>query len=768
MTEKNNILDEEAERLFQELGGIERTQQKTANGDRLADGLLAKEKELDVLRILLLELTQLLGYFLTDARLLQNTRIANDPFIRFIDILSLLSKKSHRDKNIFIRFRGQTPNHGVPEKLDYVIRFGNIKIDVDTAYKMTNRLDSGSESLTHGMIKAFEIFSERNVSNLYLKLPKESAKEFDLIRISLCILSQYKTALKSSSLIVIEKDGKKMSFPVIEDEGGQPDPNLTLVAGLNGLKQTTLRNLITKVNTWLKKSASTPSGSQFVNVYNALFGIRKLQGKLIRPPLEINNVQHLMLDSDYDGTTDEKAPVTKEKLQVTRLAMAISSGSPYREAQVVESVYGNDFAEIDSSRLELRIESASDLLNCIGEQSEDPGIENEVLDNIEMRLELVKDDVFDKLFAATKVSRKSGEEKTITRRMHEKFYKMITFFKGRSVARKKMKAMILQDIDFDEQDYETIGKDFDTTPREAKELIRLLKGCFDRQGRFFKTGFERNIPEFEKHEKKIFEFLWHYLKETPHRTDRVAFLNSLQLMIARMKQPKKAIQTLVTDFFSNPGEISFSDRNAVMLANILVRKYNKELMHDIEITPEEVLLVEEGLDRDAADTASKIIDGNEEIFFEKIKTIHICLKQALGPGGLDSHPMPLRFLLALEREIYIFLSLVDGSVARSVIISALNEYGVPESEIYRLEKSRPNMLSLLQLLKVIVRARGRLNKVKDITSLDKIIQRDTDFLGLGKGMQHMDMVGRVIQWAMDSKEKIVWETGMSLKKTVKP
>ncbi len=111
-----------------------------------------------------------------------------------------------------------------------------------------------------GIIKAFEIFSERNVSNLYLKLPKESAKEFDLIRISLCILSQYKTALKSSSLIVIEKDGKKMSFPVIEDERGQPDPNLTLVAGLNGLKQTTLRDLITKVNTWLKKSASTPSG----------------------------------------------------------------------------------------------------------------------------------------------------------------------------------------------------------------------------------------------------------------------------------------------------------------------------------------------------------------------------------------------------------------------------------------------------------------------------------------------------------------------------
>ncbi len=758
MTEKNNILDEEAEKLFQELGGIDRTQRKMSHEDRLADGLLAKEKELDVLRTLLLELTQLLGDFLKDARLLQDARIANDPFIRFLEILSHLSKKSHRDNNIFIRFRGQTPHHGVPEKMDYVIRFGNIKVDVDTAHKMTKRLGAGTESLTLGMIKAFEIFSERDVSNLYLKFPKESPKEFDLIKTSLCILSQYKTALESNSLIVIEKDGKKMSLPVIEDERGQPDPNLTLVAGLNGLKQTTLQDLITKVDAWMEKSDSTPSESQFVNVYNALFGIRELQGKLIRPPLEINNAQHLMMDSAYDGTADEQAPVTKEKLQVIRLAIAMCHNAPYREAQVLETVYGNDFAEIDSSRLEHRLESASDLLDCIEEQSEDPRIENEVLDNIEMRLELVRDDVFDKLFVATKVGRESGEEKTIARRMHEKFYKMIIFFKGRSVARRKMKAMILQDIDFDDQDYETIGKDFDITPRDAKELIRLLKGCFDHQGHFLKTGFERNIPEFEKHERKIFEFLWHYLKETPHRADRVAFLNSLQMLIARMKQPQKAIQTLITDFLSNPREISFSDRNAVMLANILVRKYNKELMHDIEITPEEVLLVEEGLDRNAADAASKIIDDNEENFFEKIKTIHICLKQALDPGGLDSHPMPLHFLLALEREIYIFLSLVDGSVARSVIVSALNEYGVPESEIYRLEKSPPNMLSLLQLLKVIVRTRGRLTKVKDITPLDKIIHREADFMGFGKGPQHMDMVGRVMKWAMESKEKIVWDS----------
>ena len=756
MTEGNNILDEEAERLFQELGGIDRTQRKDAHRDRLADGLLAKEKELDVQRAFLMELTQRVGGFLKDPELLQSPRMASDSFIRFLEILSSLSKKSQKDKHIFIRFRGQTAPQGVPDKLDYVVRFGNINVDVDIAHKMTKRLGAGTEPLAQGMFQAFEVFSSHNVSNFYLEFPKESPKDFNRVKTALCILSQYQTALESNSPMVIEKDGKKMSLPIIEDERGQPDPNLTLVAGLNGLKKETLRNLIAKVNAWMEKSASTPSGNQFVNVYNALFGIPKLQGKLIRPPMEINNIQHLMLDGAYDGTGKEKPPVTKEKLQVTRLAMAISSGSPYREAQVVESVYGNDFEEIDSSRLEDRLKSASDLLDCIEEQSEDPQIENEVLDNIEMRLELVRDDIFDKLFVSTQIGRESGEEKTITRRMHEKFHKMITFFKGRSVARKKMKAMIFQNVDFDDQDYETIGKDFDITPQNAKELIQLLKGCFDLQGRFFKTGFERNIPEFEKHERKIFEFLWHYLKETPHRADRVAFLNSLQLLIARMKKPQKAIQTLIQDFLKNPSEINFSDRNAVMLANILVRKYNKELMHDIEITPEEVLLVEEGLDRDVTHTASKLIDENEENFFEKIKTIHIFLKQSLDPGSADVHQMPLRFLLALEREIYIFLSLVDGSVARSVISSALNEYGVPESEIYRLEKSRANMMSLLQLLKVIVRARGRLRNVKDIAILEKIVQREADFMGFGKSSQHMDMVQRVMDRARESKEKIAW------------
>ena len=82
------------------------------------------------------------------------------------------------------------------------------------------------------------------------------------------------------------------------------------------------------------------------------------------------------------------------------------------------------------------------------------------------------------------------------------------------------------------------------------------------------------------------------------------FLNALQMLIAKIHQPKRAIKVLIADFCADPGVIEFADRNALMLANLLIRKYNKELNLDIELTPEEVLLVKEGLDREVVTYAA--------------------------------------------------------------------------------------------------------------------------------------------------------------------
>jgi len=48
-----------------------------------------------------------------------------------------------------------------------------------------------------------------------------------------------------------------------------------------------------------------------------------------------------------------------------------------------------------------------------------------------------------------------------------------------------------------------------------------------------------------------------------------------------------------------------------------------------------------------------------------------------------------------------------NSTGRSVLLSALKEYGNPESEIYQMISSQIYLADLLQLLKIIVRGIGR-------------------------------------------------------------
>nr|HID58682.1 hypothetical protein [Desulfobacterales bacterium] len=331
---------------------------------------------------------------------------------------------------------------------------------------------------------------------------------------------------------------------------------------------------------------------------------------------------------------------------------------------------------------------------------------------------------------------------------------MITFFKRRSNTKKKIQAVIRHGIDFDAKDYETIAKDFGIPVEAARHLVNLLKRCFHKDGHFLRKSFEANIPEFARYEKKVFEFLWHYLKETIRRSDRVAFLNSLQLLIEHVDQRKKALRTLLEDFLDDRSKVNFSDRNALMLANLLIRKYNKELNNDVEITPEEVLLVVEGLDRDVLNTGREFIETNQEDFFEKIRTIHNQLREVLNSDETSTQRMPLRYLFTLEREIYIFLSLVGGGTALSVIRSAVKEYGDSESEIYFLKKSMDHLQTLLQILRVVVRGLGRIGGRKELPLLESVKKHQEWLLGLGEGSSHKELVMRIIGWVDTSMEKI--------------
>jgi hypothetical protein len=288
---------------------------------------------------------------------------------------------------------------------------------------------------------------------------------------------------------------------------------------------------------------------------------------------------------------------------------------------------------------------------------------------------------------------------------------------------------------------------------EARQLVDVLKKCFNEKGRFLKSSFIDALPRFARYEKKIFEFLWRHLKDVVAPEDRTVFLNALQLLSARMNQPKRAFKILLEDFLKDPGDIQFSDAKALVLANLILHEYDKSLA-DIEITPEDILFNQRGLNKEVARYAAWRMDRDQEAFFDKVRTIHQGLCEALEFGMTRRHRLSAKDLLGLEREVYIFLSMIETTVGRSVLRSAVTEYGSPESDLYFLKESDRFMSHLLQNLRIAIRGMANVGNMENIPSLDAVKTREEVFQRLKKTKSHRDQSRLISEW-VDEAVKII-------------
>jgi hypothetical protein len=750
---RNVSLDDSAQKLFEELGGIEKRKQYKAGTtpDRLAESLQEEQRRLDNQRALLIESTHLLSSYFLDARFLKGEDTEKDLFKQFAQNLAKLSELPETSRAILVRLRGFPSDPETAENVDYEILCGNTTVDFDIIPGIIKRLGFRMSHLSDQAQRAFGVLLDQGLYNIYLGMPGRIPAKLQQLRSSLQIISRFGEAAKAGKPIIFDRKGKQAQLPVVLDEKKKPDPNLTLVAGLNGLKPEAIQALVKKIDAWMQQRATAKgAANHYTSIFNAIYGVKSLSQKLIKPPIEVNSVRWLMADK-------EQEVFSKEKAEVAKLVMENYGQSPQQTARVLKSVYGNDFDRINSQHLGQRLHLSSNLLTTIGEKPQNQDVKNEVMDNIKTRLELVRDEVYEDLQvgpAEGDESEEARESASLFGRLHAHLHKMVTFFKRRSSTRKKIKTIVYRAINFDAQDYDTLAKDFDISVEDAKDLIEMLRECFNEEGRFIRGAFARIIPAFAQYERKIFEFLWHYLKEAIHQQDRIAFLNSLQVLTARMQQPKRAFRILLADFCRDPERVGFSDSKALMLSILIIRKYNKELI-DIEITPEDVLLVKEGLDEEVAKYASWKIDQDQEKFFEKIQTIHTTLKEVLDEKDPQAHPLPLRYLMGLEREAYIFLTLIGGNTSRSVITSAMQEYGNPQSEIYRMRNSVTFMPSLMQNLRVVIRGLGRVGSSSDLAALNEMRTNSDAFVSLGKGPKHKDAINNIMQWVEKSRDSIL-------------
>ena len=424
--------------------------------------------------------------------------------------------------------------------------------------------------------------------------------------------------LKIVTLLYNAKDGQReivldkepfQIVPLVVDEKDERNPNLTLLAGVNGLKADAMHNLIARVGDWMQKREASEKGCPFTSVYNAIFGLPKIRSQLVAPFMEINNLDWLIQESSEKHFTGEKAKVAR--------IIASINGSPEKVAKVLKSVYGDDYPKINVNHLKERLGLSSDLLETIESKPKSEDARQEVLTNVQKRLDTVKDDGIRQPVSYPFQERGGQGKEALYRSGAPSVVQNGLFFQGPL-------------CNAEENDRHGTRGPFPSSRmimkswplisvsiwRKPRRLVEILNQCFDKKGRFLKSNFTQNLSLLTRYEKKIFEFLWRHLKDMVASEDRTAFLNALQVLTVQMNQPKRAFEILVGDFLYNPAEIRFSDAKALMLANLIIHEYDKNLT-DIEITPEDILFSRHGLDKDVAGYATWLMDRGAGRFFRK-------------------------------------------------------------------------------------------------------------------------------------------------------
>jgi len=758
-------MSDSADNLLQQLGGAGSPGGESASPQETVEQKVTavqSPEQPDHLRMLLVDLVYLVNGAMRDVHFWEGVKTDRDTTNEIVKILHELQQTPQNDGVVRIEYRGR-PGTKVSEKADYLIRLGDLEVDAAAVSTIIKHIGIRVKHIEGRLIKSFEAFSAQGLDTIFIKIPDATDESLENIRVCLRIISCFKKALKEDAPIDYVKNGQPRSLKPVLDESRQPDLNLTQLAALNDLNPKNMQEMIQKVAARMERPDFARSGQPSANVYQAIFNIKSLRQRLTRPAIELNSARGPQAAKSRNGATagaDDRgsgpgggdlggSPVKTDpamlKANMAKFVKEVYGDSPEKAIQVMRTIYGDDYHQLDLAGLEGRLELIADLLATLESNDKGQALMENVLARIQTAIDRLPKDVLDDLIIdGNEIKIWQDDEEKVIGKSDDNLLKVIDTSKDRCAARQKMRTALRAEGQFTDQDYAQLSKTFNISIQAAEEISQLLKSCFDGQGNFQRALFEKNVPGFAAHPERIFEILWEFLREISRRSDRLPFLNSLQLLVKEVMQPKQAAKILVSNFILDPAGVSFADRNALMLAIQFLRTYNKEVNIDIEITPEEVLLVKIGLDPGVRRYLAWKIDGEQKRFVEKIVTIRKKLIHSFEQAGTDSKVLPIRFLLALEREAHIFLALVGGKTATAVIQGALNVYGNPASQIFLFKESPNFMTALLQHLGILIRGIGRVGHESDFVLLDDIQKRQQGFLNLSEEPRHMALVRRTL------------------------
>jgi hypothetical protein len=487
-------------------------------------------------KVLLGEFIHLLALFWVHSRTAGTARASEVLFRQLLQHLSILAKMPNHTGDILVRrvHHHQRTVHSTP---DYVLIFGNLLISSQEEGRSV-----ASRQLSHlksALGRACECFAEQDIHSLLLRLPGNSTESIEKFRFSLHILTRYFMAARDGTSIAFRYYGRSLVVPVIADLHGKPDPNLTLMAALNGLSAVNARELIRQARAYVKmdlsESKEEGGAPSHIGSYDQIFKIRSLRAQIIKPPVEINNLQFPSGAAMPECTPDSGLasnigtgggapkfvcePEQGEAISPDsslanfrrKLAAILETAEPPMES-AFEGLFANDYACLDPAALGNRFASLSKLIYAVEKRCQDPAVMARIMDLLRIRLKGVPDDVMANIVAQRQGLKIVSQGRSVLVGMvHQRLYDLASLIKEDVVVRQRM--TVIKEIAFqvDPCHINLLADGFSISVFDAHQIFRLLEGCFGANGRFARPIFESRVDAMSRHENVIFEILWCFL-----------------------------------------------------------------------------------------------------------------------------------------------------------------------------------------------------------------------------------------------------------------
>jgi len=425
MDDEQFVLDKEAEELFEKLGGIEKGEALSIIGD-IARAYEDEQARSDPWRILMIELVYEVCTCFLDYKFFKGTPKTEDHVAPITAKVRKLSEMPNHDGQLLVRYRGLHSSEINPIGLDYLISFQDLIINLESVPALAKRHQATQAHLHEQLIEALSVFRANNITTLFVQVPSADHDTEESLGQCIRILSQYYQAVYDGSPIILTSQGKSFEVPLVHDHEDKPDPNLTLLAGLNRLDKATMDALVSKVDHLIRKESIHIPIYDITNAYNAIFSTEQLQEKLIKPPLEVNNVKWLMLASDQEI-------LHKEKMDLVNTVFEKFVGASQESVQIINTIYQGKFENFSPYDILGSLGKITTVLEGIEAGEKGPGVERELLGNVQDRLDPVRDEILESLTVKGDLLEAGGPgEEPVSARIHGKIIDLVMFFKGRS------------------------------------------------------------------------------------------------------------------------------------------------------------------------------------------------------------------------------------------------------------------------------------------------------------------------------------------------